>query len=354
MRALSQGLVLAFGLAGGAPSWGQDDALRVELFTVEERAVERHLQLTGTIQASDTVQLAFRQAGRVTSVLVREGDRIKRGQELARLDSVQQAQGMQVAEAGLAAARAALNRARLAGDRAGALLDRGVGTRAARDAAVQALSEAEGAVQRAESEVDQAHRAVSDTILRSPMDAVVTSRAIGPGQIVGAGQPVLTIAALDGLEAVFAVSDMPRLDEGIGSPVRLDTIDIRRPTMQGRVAEISPLVDPASGTVDVRVAIPDLLSDTALLGAAVRGQASLPAEAGLVVPWTALMRLGDGPAVWRVADDNRVSLVPVTVDRFGDGVIYLSDGLAPGDVVVGAGSQFLYAGRRVQQAEEAE
>lgn len=350
MRAWRLAWIIVAGLPG-SPALAQDDLLRVELVAAEERPVELDLQLSGSISATDSVQMSFRQAGRVTGVLVDEGDRVSRGQELARLDSVQQDQALRVAEAGLDAARAGLSQARQASDRADALLARGVGTRAARDDALRALSEAQGTARRAESTLEQARRAVQDTVLRAPQDAVVTARDVAPGQIVGAAQGVLTLATLDGLEAVFNAPDHPRLDSAMGSRVRLDTIDIDRPEMQGTVTEISPLVDPATGTVAMRVRIDDVTADTALLGAAVRGHVDIAVDRGIAVPWTALMRDGEGPAVWRVDADNRVSLVPVTIGQFADGLVYLSNGIAAGDVVVGAGSQLLYPGRQVRQAE---
>ncbi|WP_295043640.1 efflux RND transporter periplasmic adaptor subunit [uncultured Paracoccus sp.] len=333
------------------PAIAQEDLLRVELVEAREEPVQLDLQLSGSLTATDSVQMSFRQAGRVIRVLVDEGDRVASGQELARLDSVQQDQALRVAQAGVDAARAGLSQARLASDRANALLARGVGTRAARDDALRALSEAQGAVERAESSLDQARRAVADTVLRAPQDAVVTTRDIAPGQIVGAAQEVLTLATLDGLEAVFDAPDHPALDSAMGSVVRLDTLDIDRPEMRGTVSEISPLVDPASGTVALRVRIDDVAADTALLGAAVQGHVDIAVDRGIAVPWTSLMRIGEGPAVWRVDADSRVSLVPVTIGQFADGVVYLSDGIAAGDVVVGAGSQLLYPGRQVRQAE---
>lgn len=337
----------------GAAAQAQADLLRVELVTARKEPVRLDLQLSGSIVATDSVQMSFRQPGRVIQVLVDEGDRVVEGQELARLDSVQQDQALRVAEAGLAAARAGLSQASQASDRASALLARGVGTRAARDEAFQALSEAQGAVERAESTLDQARRAVGDTILRAPGDAVVTVRDMAPGQIVGAAQVVLTIATLAGLEAVFNAPDHPRLDSAMGAAVRLNTIDIDRPPMQGTVTEISPLVNPANGTVTMRVRIDTPRDDTALLGAAVRGHVDIAVEAGIAVPWTALMRSGDSPAVWRVDGNSRVSLVPVTIAQFSNGVVYLSDGIGSGDVVVGAGSQLLYPGRQVRNAEVA-
>lgn len=330
------------------------DDLRVEFITAEKQKPLMDLQLSGTLEAKNSVDLGFRQSGRVIEVLVEQGDKVKKGEALARLDPVQLEQGMRVAEANLSAAQAAEEQARQASQRANAMLDRGVGTAAARDEALQALSEAQGAVERAESGVDQARRALEDTVLRAPTDSIVTDRDVSKGMIAAAAQPVVSLASLDGLEAVFQSPDHPLLDDAMGTTVSLVLLDIDRPDMTGMVTEISPLVDPATGTVTVRADVANSSQGTALLGAAVRGHLKIKANEGFVVPWTALARMGDDAAVWVVNEDNRVSLRPVEVSYYSDRDIYISDGISAGDVVVGAGSQMLYPGRIVQPAEAKE
>ena len=344
--------VLKFLIAGlavcGLPAQAAD--LRVEYVSAREEALQMDIQLTGTIEALDSIALGFRQSGRVVEVLAEEGDHFQTGEPLARLDSVQQDQALKVAQANLAAARAAQAQARQADERARAMLERGGGPRAARDAAAQALSEADGSVRRAESAVDQASRAVDETVLRAPQPVVVTSRDIAPGQVVGAAQPAFSLATLNGLEAVFQAADHPLLREAMGLTVELTTIDFNRQQMSGTITEIAPLVDPQTGTVTVRALIGEVGSDVSLLGAAVRGHLRMSAEPGVVLPWTALMRHGDTSAVWVVDDEDRVHLTPVRIDRFADGIVYVSDGVAAGQTVVGAGSQLLYPGRKVQPA----
>jgi len=339
------------------PAVAQDDAdqaIRVNLVTVETTKLTTDMELSGEIAAIDAVQLGFRQGGRVTEVLVEEGDRVVSGQPLARLASVQQDQALNVAEAGLLSARAGQEQASQASERAAALLARGVGTRAAADQAEQALSQAQGILERSVSAVDQARRAVQDAVLRAPQDAVVTSKSVAPGQVVAAAQPVLDLAALTGLEAVFQVADDPMLREALGTKVRLETLDIQRPTMFGVVTEVSPLVDPTTGTVTVRAKVQTAQTGTSLLGASVRGYLDVVPADGVEIPWTALMRDGAEPAVWTVGKDNRVTLTPVTVSHYGDKSIFLSDGLTDGQLVVGEGSQLLYPGRQVQDAEGAQ
>ncbi|WP_108502014.1 efflux RND transporter periplasmic adaptor subunit [Paracoccus indicus] len=335
------------------PVLAQDDpdqVIRVQIETVKTADLNTDMQLSGEIKAIDALQLGFRQGGRVTEVLVEEGDRVTSGQPLARLASVQQDQALNVAEAGLLSARAGQDQARQASERASALLARGVGTKAAADQAEQALSQAEGVLERAISAVDQARRAVEDAVLRAPQDAVVTMKSVAPGQVVAAAQPVFNLAALTGLEAVFQVADDPILRDIIGTSIRLETLDIARPTMTGEVTEVSPLVDLETGTVTVRARLQSAESGTSLLGASVRGYLDVALDHGTEVPWTALMRDGDQPAVWTVGQDDRVTLTPVTVSHFGDQSVFISDGLDDGARVVGAGSQLLYPGRQVMGA----
>lgn len=328
-----------------------DRALRVEIVTVTEKPLVLDIQLSGTLEAKNSVDLGFRQSGRVREVLIEEGMTVREGAPLARLDSVQQDQALKVAEAGLSAAQATLEQARQADSRAAAALERGVGTRVARDQAAQALSEARGAVERAETGVEQARRALEDTVLRASQDVVVTGRDLSVGQIVAAAQPVISLASTGGLEAVFHSPDHPLLDEARGAEVRLVAIDIDTREMTGIVTEIAPLVDPATGTVTVRARVQGMRSGTRLLGAAVRGHLLVESGAGLYVPWTALTREGETAAVWLVDALGKVMLTPVEVSHFSDGGVFLSDGVQAGDRVVGAGSQFLYPGRDVEAAE---
>ena len=330
-----------------------DDAagpLRVEVVTVTEAPVVMDFVLTGAIEARDSLDVSFRMGGRVTEVLAAEGDRVSQGQPLARTDSVQQEQARRVAQASLDSAEAVRDQASLAAERAVALLERGVGTSAARDAAAEQLSSAEGAVAQATSALEQARRAVTDTVLRAPQDAVVTERAVDPGQIVGPAQTVMSLAVLSGLEAVFQTPNSPLLDNAVGAHVSLEPLDYPDRRMVGTVSEVAPLVNPETGSVEVRVTIDDAVTDTALLGAAVRGEIRVPAGSGMQVPWTALTANGAGPAVWVVADDDTVSIAPVAIERFEDGVVLLESGLQPGQRVVGAGSQMLFPGRLVVDA----
>lgn len=326
-----------------------DSILPVRMVEVVKKPLTFDMTLTGTIEARDSVDLSFRQGGKVIEVLVNAGDRVKAGQPLARVDSLQQDQALRVAQASLASAQASLQQATQAADRAQNMLARGVGTRAARDRANEGLSAAQGGAERAQSAVDQAQRAVDDTTLTAPADAVVTRRNLDPGQIVAAAQVVLSLAQMNGLEAVFQTPDSPHLNDAKGADVTLVPIDIEAPAMTGHVTEIAPLVNPNTGSVTVKAEIDGQPTEARLLGAAVRGTVHYPAGEGVSVPWTALSALGDKPAVWVVDDDLIATLVPVRIGRFTTTDLIIKSGVEPGQMVVTDGSQMLYQGRQVER-----
>lgn len=326
------------------------EPLVVEVVTVREASLTYDTTLAGSVEAQNSVDLGFRQGGRIAQVLVNEGDRVTRGQALARTDPTQQEQALRVAQAALDSAMASYRQVSLAHERAQAMLQHGVGTRAALDNAAQALSSAEGALTRARTAQSQAQRALDDTVIRAPLDALVTARTAEPGQIVVAAQPVISLAATDALEAVFETPDMPLLDNAIGVPVSITGMDATVPDMLAIIDEVSPLVDPQTGAVTVRAHIEDAPQDVALLGAAIRATIHFPAGIGIEVPRNALTAAGDGPAVWVVGPDMTVSLTPVVIERFTTESVVLAEGVGAGDRVVAAGSQLLYPGRLIAEA----
>lgn len=344
-RGVIAAVAVGLGLAGVLPALA-DEPLRVEFITVAPRATEIDIELTGTLEALDSVELGFRQGGRIIEVNVNEGDRFAEGDVLARIDPLQLEQALNAATAALSAARAAEDQARQAAERAEALLERGVGTRAARDEARQQLSAAETQREQAESVLDQARRSVADTELRAPFTGVVTDRRGEPGQVVGPAQTVLSLASASGIEAVFMAADMQALHGAMGKEVALSTIEVDAPPMRGHVTEISPMIDPVTGSVRLRALVNDAPRDTSLLGAAVRGRVTLSTGEAVEIPWTALSSGGGSPAVW-VVEDGRVHLRPVRIERFDDENLLLSEGVSAGEIVVGLGSQKLFEGRDV-------
>ncbi|MEQ8306141.1 MAG: efflux RND transporter periplasmic adaptor subunit [Hoeflea sp.] len=332
-----------------APTLAQEP-LAVEIVEVQATSEPRRSSLTGEIQASQSLMAAFPIGGRVTEVMVELGEMVEQGEALAQLDSIQQELAVRAAEAGLVTARADHVQAKEEFDRAEALLTSGAGTRAVRDAAEDQLRAAEGALAQAEAELDRAKKALLDTVLRAPSPSTVIQRMIEPGQIIGAAQPALELALDNGLQAVFEVSEA-MLIEGAPSVIELSRLSSPQDTFEGVVSEISPLVDAVTGTVAVKVAIPNP-PDRITYGDPVRGTATLSQGQLINLPFDAMTASADGPAVWKVDPQTmQVSLHNVEVERYATGEVLLAGGVEDGEWIVTRGAQLLYPGRIVRRAE---
>lgn len=325
--------------------------LFVEIVVAETTPDVRQFALTGEIVAKDTLSASFPSGGRISNVFVQEGDIVRQGSPLARMESVQQEQALRSAEAGLATAQADHLQAIEDLNRQASLLERGATTKILRDSAEDSLNIAMGALDQAQASYDRAQKALEDTMLLAPKDGTVIERSVEPGQVVGAAQMVMTLALGDTLDAVFEVPEVLMADRAPPSEIDLALIEHPDVHFRGAPREVSPLVDPTTGTVSVTVTILDPPS-IASYGDAVKGTSSNEGPAHIALPHTAMSVTVDGPAIWVVDPETMaVSLRQITVDRYETGRIILSDGLEDGTLVVTRGAHLLYPGRIVQKAE---
>lgn len=320
--------------------------LAVEVVTVEAASVPRVFSGTGEVVARDLRSLSFAGGGRVVSVFVDAGDTVRQGQEMARQDSAQQEQRVQAAKAALAKAEADAAKARDDDLRTEKLLRQGAATRSQRDDARSQLIASEGLLDKAKAELESAQKELSDTVLRAPLDGLVTSRRIEAGLVIGAAQPAFDIAAGPTFDALFDLAEVVLTSgRAEATPVTLTPLEGGGPPVQGVVREVAPVVDAARGTVAVKVAIDGAPTGLAI-GSPVRGTVSVSDEARIRLPAWVLVRQGGSPAVW-VRDEatGAVSLRPVVIGNFETDSVTISDGLSPGEAVVARGAQLLYPGR---------
>ncbi|WP_158234148.1 efflux RND transporter periplasmic adaptor subunit [Oceaniglobus indicus] len=353
-RRLGAAIAVSVALIGAAPAAAQDvshsERLLVETVQARMQPGRLTVSLIGEIAARNTLNASFPTAGRIAAVRIEEGDRVVAGQELARIDAVSQEQNLRSRQAALTTAKANLTRAESDFRRQDALLERGATTRAARDAADDALRSAEASMAETRAALDLAEKDLADTVLVSPGDALVTARAAEVGQVVGAAETVIELA----LGAEYdAVIDVP---EGLLSvprdapPVRLELLEVDTVPFAGTIREVSPLVDPDLGTVQVKVAIhnpPRAVS----IGETVRGTVNLGEPPVVALPFSALGATAQGAAVWIMdPDDATVSLRQVDVLRHETDRVLIREGLSEGETVVTAGGQLLFEGQKVRAA----
>ncbi|WP_165978887.1 efflux RND transporter periplasmic adaptor subunit [Antarcticimicrobium luteum] len=338
-------------LALAVPPARAEEPLAVELVTATPAPDIQSHSLTGEVVARATLSASFPTGGRVGAVLYQEGDIVAQGTPLARMDSVQQEQALRAAEAGLSTAEADHRQAIEDLLRQEALLERGATTRTARDNAEDALRISEGVLTQAQADLDRAKTALEDTVLLAPTDATVIDRMAEPGQVVGAAQPVIELALGRGIDAIFDVPEVLLTRDLSLEAIDLTLLEHPSERFAGQLREISPLVDPTTGTVEVTVSVLDPPANLAY-GDAVRGTGWIQGATRISLPYTALTATAEGPAVWVVDPGTMaVSIRRITVARFTTGQVIVADGLEDGALVVARGSQLLYPGRVVRQAE---
>jgi RND family efflux transporter MFP subunit len=306
------------------------------------------VRLTGDIQARYETITSFRTGGKIAARLVEVGEHVRADQVLARLEPQDPQANLDSAQAALNSAEAQLTQARLTFERQEALLRGGYTTRSAYDQAEQVLRTSEAAVASARAALGTAREQLSYTELRAGVAGVVTARSAEAGQVVQAGQAIFTIAQDGPRDAVFNI-----FEALLATPPRNRRVNVvlqGDPSVRagGTVREVSPTLDPASGSVKVKVGLDETPSQMTL-GAAVIGSGEFQPEQAIVLPGGALFRWANAPAVW-VVDPGRQTVTPkpVTVARYGAGTVVLSRGLASGEIVVTAGTQLLRPGQQVE------
>jgi RND family efflux transporter MFP subunit len=323
----------------------------VRVVTVAKGAVGDVIALTGTVQAQTEINMSFRIDGRLIERNVTVGDTVRPGQLIARLDSQNEESSVQSARAQLAAARAQLVEARNNYQRMRDLVAENAVSQATYDSAESLRKTAESQVESVQSQLTLAENRLSYTRLVSDVAGVVTMQAAEPGEVVGAGRPIVQVAREGARDAAF---DVPaRVKDSMPPNAELMVVLTSDPkvTAMGVVREISPRADPVTGTFRVKFR---LINPPAAmrLGTTVTGRMKLTAAPAIEVPPSAVFRSERQAAVWVV--DPKTGVVTsrnIEIRSSDPNRVEVASGLNPGDVVVTAGIQALRPGQKVRLLE---
>ena len=324
------------------------EARPVGVVTVAAGQFSDDVQLSGEVQAKKDVGLAFRIGGRVLERPVNVGDRVKAGQVIARLEPALEQNALTAAKAALEAARGEVSTARNTYERQERLMAQGFTTRPRYDQARRAQETAQAALENAEAQVELARDRLGFTELRADVAGVVTARQVEPGEVVQPGQVLVQIARDDSRDAVFNVPAALLDPRFADAKIRVSLADAPAVTAYGSVREVAPQADPVTRTFAVRVGLQDP-PEAMRLGSTVVGTIEVSTAAIIAIPASALTQQGRSPAVWVVDPaKSTVALRDIDVLRFDPSKIILSQGLAPGEMIVSAGVQALHPGQRVR------
>ena len=322
-------------------------AALVRTEVVQARDRQAAITLTGEVQARFSANLSFRVTGRVIARMVEVGDHVNAGDVLALLDPAEQQADLDAATAAVASAEAQLRVAQATYDRQKALMTSGFTTRTVYDQAQERLRTAQGKLDGARAQLGTAKDALGYTKLRAEAAGIITARNVEVGQVVQAAQSVFSLAQDGERDAVFYVYESIFLGDTDPGRVSLTLVSDRNVTASGRVREVSPVVNPKSSTIRVKVAIENPPA-AMTLGSAVAGTVKAKGQDQIALPWGALMAAGSKPAVWTIDPATRtVSLKPVAVAAYEAGEVLIKAGLRPGERVVIDGGKLLSIGQPV-------
>lgn len=299
------------------------------------------------IYAADAVIEAVRQAtvsaqiaGNLTQLHVDAGDRVRRGQVLARIDTRDTDAQVNAGRAGVAQADAALNQAKLNFERTQSLVKQGFISQAALDKADADLKAAQAALEVARAGSTQAVTARSFAELRAPIDGVVSQRLMELGELAAPGKPVLTLHDPSQLRAVGAVPQfvLPKLAAARAAAAGAATAQVELPSL-GRVLTASRLtVLPTSDARLLSTVVRADLGDAAAIGLLPGTAAKILLPVGLakklVMPAAAVLRRGELVGAYVIGAEGRPQLRQIRVgEPVAGGLVEVLAGVADGERV---------------------
>ena len=323
---------------------------KVRVTAAARGPADRTVPLIGLLAAAPgrDVKLGALVAGRLSRVLVAEGDVVGQGQVLAEIEGGPAADELAQAEASAKEAEALALAATARRKRVDDLFRQGAASEQDAERARAEDVSAKSAEVRAKATVDMAERKLSKTAIKAPFDGVVVAVLVRAGEAVdGNGQPVVEVAAPDPIELRAAVvpKDAALLHAGMAAKVRVDTLGVDR---EGAVFAVAPLADPATGNVLVRVRLSN--ADHVLkLGVLARGSVVASHQDDAVsVPRSSLVPGPDGGIALMVVQDGVAHQTEVEPAFYlGDRVV-LAGGLDGGEQVIAEGGYALPEGAKVE------
>ena len=321
-----------------------------DVTTVKSSALTSGPAITGSVQPERRADLRAEVQAIVLQVLKENGDTVRRGDLLVRMDDT-------AIRDALASAEAASRAAALANEQSERQFERTKALRSSGMVSAQALDDAEGRRNAAASEVEAAKTRVvlarqqlTRTEVRAPFDGVVTDRKVSPGDTAQLGKELVKVIDPNSMRFEAMVSADNVGDVKAGQAVHFRVNGYGDQEFTGKVRRMNPAANATTRQVEVLV---DFTGNTQpkLAGLYAEGRLEVESHSGLTLPASAVVRDGDKSLAWKV-NGNKLQKVTLTIadkdQRTGDYV--LKGGLAEGDQVIRYPSAMLKEGQPVQAA----
>lgn len=328
--------LLFFAGQAWAQAPGANQPVPVKMMQVQTAPVTDTVTAAGTLSAHESVVLRSEIDGRIVSLSFREGQVVKKGASVVRLDDAEQRAALAAAEADLKLAESRFRRSE-------ELAGKGFISQ-------QALDEARANLDIIKARVREVRVALDRTIIRAPFTALAGLRNISPGAYVKKGDDIVELAAIDQLNLDVRVPEVYLPLVKTGQPVSLTVDALPGQTFSGKVYAMEPVVDLATRGALVRARIPNS-SGRLKPGMFARVSADLGSRPNaVVVPEQAVLPKGGKAFIYKVVE-GKAELTPVELGRRSPGQVEVVSGIKAGDTIVVDGLLKLKPGAPVAPVE---
>ncbi len=331
--AIGLGIVLWFFKGGNGGEIPFKEPIPVEAAVARSDTILRRVSTVGTLKAINSVTIRPEVSGKIAKVLFEEGQEVKEGDPLYKIQDDLYKAKVKETEARLAVSKANYNRA-------AKLLEKNFGT-------IQQRDEALAKMQVDEANLDEARIHLKDTVIRAPFEGVIGISNVSKGATVSESVELVNIVDLDPIYVDFSIPEsyLPHIAVGDVVDVTIEDYDIL--PIEATIKAIAPEIDEATRTITVR-AIMDNKENAYRPNefARVIVQAGKIQDA-VLIPETAIEREGDQEFVMLVVDNVGVRSIVGTGLR-EDGEVEITNGVKPGDVVIVAGQFKVHDGEEVK------
>ena len=335
--------------------------------TIEGQSANLQTTYPAVIKGVQDVEIRPKISGFITKLCVKEGQTVKAGQLLFVIDNVTYAAAVRQAKAAVNSAKAQLNTSKLTYDNSQKLFKSNVIGDYELQSAKNSYESAQAALAQAQANYVSAKQNLDFCYIKSPSAGVVGNLPYRVGALVSSTsqEPLTTVSNIKTMQVYFSMTekdllDMTRTAGGLHAAiseypaVKLQLADGTMYAHPGRVAAVSGVIDPSTGSVSIRADFPNPEN---LLKSGGSGSIVVPHESTnvIVVSQEAVAQVQDRYFVYVVGKDNKVKYTNVTVNPNNDGKNYIIEsGLNVGDRIVVKGINSLKDGMQIKPITEAQ
>jgi RND family efflux transporter MFP subunit len=321
-----------------------------DVLTVQSNALASGPVITGSIQPERKADLRAEVSAVVLQVLKENGEPVKRGDVLVKLDETSIRDSLMSAQEALRAATQAYEQSTRALDRFKTLRASGMTSAQALDDAEVRRNSAQSEVSAARARLVAAQQQVSRTVVRAPFDGIVSDRKVSPGDTAAIGKELLKVIDPASMRFEGRVSADKIAAVKVGQPVMFRVNGYADQQFNGVVKRIDPSANDITRQVEVLVGF-NGANQPRVAGLYAEGRIDAEMSDALTLPESAMVRAGDKTYAWKLKG-NALAKADLTVGARDPrtGNFEIKNGLAAGDAVLRHPNSSLTDGQKVELA----